>query len=132
MIMRCVKSRDTAPEKEVRKIIHQLGYRYRSNSVGIAGNPDILVPALKAAIYVHGCFWHRHKGCKEAAMPSTNISYWAGKFDKNVVRDKENTYRTKKRGWRVFIIWECETRKPDLARNKINRLLSKLAQDSSG
>jgi len=125
--MRSVKSKGTNPEKKVESIIHDLGYKYRRGRAKIVGSADIYIPDLKIAIFVHGCFWHRHADCKEASMPASNVDYWSNKFEKNTIRDKENVYRTKRRGWRPVIVWECETKKPVLLKRRLDMLFKKSA-----
>ena len=122
--MRMVKSKGTTPEKAVRKIINNLGIGCRLNQVGLPGRPDITLNKLKVAVFVNGCFWHRHKNCKEASMPETNIDYWTKKFYKNVIRDKENIYKIKKEGWKAIVVWECETKNEECLKNKLQTILS--------
>lgn len=123
-IMRRVKSKGTIPEKAVRKIINNLGIRCRLNQVGMPGKPDITLAKMKVAVFVNGCFWHRHKNCKEASMPETNIDYWTKKFHKNVIRDKENIYKIKEGGWKAIVVWECETKNEKCLENRLRTILS--------
>jgi len=108
--MRSVRGKDTTPEKVVRRLLHRLGFRFRLHRADLPGKPDIVLPKHRTVIFVHGCFWHRHRGCRHASMPATNQSYWREKFRKNQARDKKNRKRLEGDGWRVAIVWECETR----------------------
>lgn len=103
-----IKSKDTKPEMLVRSALHCAGYRFRLHVKELPGKPDIVLPKYKTVIFVHGCFWHRHKGCSDATMPSTNQDFWKEKFRQNVKRDKCEQAELKKRGWKVLVVWECE------------------------
>ena len=107
-IMRQVKGRDTSPEKIVRSLLHRMGYRFRLQRDDLPGKPDIVLPRFKTVVFVNGCFWHRHSGCKRATTPATNVDYWQTKFARNVARDARNQAELEKMGWRVLIVWECE------------------------
>ncbi len=107
-IMRQVRSKDTSSEKKVRSILHKLGFRYTLNNKKLPGSPDIVLPRYKTVIFVHGCFWHRHLGCKRASIPSSRQEYWLPKFERTVARDKSAKKQLHKMGWKVIIIWECE------------------------
>ena len=107
-IMRQVKGRDTSPEKIVRSLLHRMGYRFRLQRDDLPGKPDIVLPRFKTVVFVNGCFWHRHSGCKRATTPATNVDYWQTKFERNVTRDARNQAELEKMGWRVVIVWECE------------------------
>ena len=104
-----IKGKDTRPELVIRKWLWANGYRYRLFRRDLAGRPDITLARYKAAIFVHGCFWHRH-GCRLTATPKTRASFWHAKFEQNVERDKRNIEELLKDGWRVMIIWECSIR----------------------
>lgn len=106
--MRQVKGRDTSPEKIVRSLLHRMGYRFRLQRDDLPGKPDIVLPRFKTVVFVNGCFWHRHSGCKRATTPATNVDYWQTKFERNVARDARNQAELEKMGWRVVIVWECE------------------------
>lgn len=105
-----IRSRDTAPEKIVRKALTKLGWRYRLHSKKLLGKPDVVIPKIKTAIFINGCFWHQHKGCKRQTMPKANIKYWKPKLKRNVEKQKKDIMQLKKDGWKVNIIWECETK----------------------
>ena len=102
-----IHSKNTLPELTLRRLLHSLGYRYRLDVRELPGRPDIVLPKHRAAIFVHGCFWHRHKGCKIASTPKSNTSFWLEKFSRNVERDARVTRKLRRLGWRVFIVWEC-------------------------
>lgn len=124
-IMGSVKSKGTGPERAVRKALRGLGLKYKLNQGNLPGSPDILVPEIKVAIFVNGCFWHRHKKCKYASIPETNRSYWEQKFLRNTVRDKKNLYEIKKGGLKSLVIWECETKDESKLSRKIRSNLIK-------
>jgi DNA mismatch endonuclease (patch repair protein) len=112
-----VKGRDTRPEKTLRSLLHSMGYRFRLQRADLPGKPDIVLPKSKAAVFVHGCFWHRHPGCKRATTPTSNTEYWKPKFAQTVARDARNQGLLEAGGWRVLVIWECELK--DLAALRI-------------
>jgi DNA mismatch endonuclease (patch repair protein) len=103
-----------------------MGYRFRLHRKDLPGKPDIVLPKYKTVIEVRGCFWHRHQGCKQASTPKSNEAFWQEKFSRNVARDRRNTRLLKKLGWRVIIIWECETK----AENRLMKKLAKLENRS--
>ncbi|MFC1734719.1 very short patch repair endonuclease [Candidatus Hydrogenedentota bacterium] len=109
-IMRRVHSTNTRPEIRVRSFLHRLGYRFRIHRKDLPGNPDIVLPKYGVVIFVHGCFWHRHKNCRRATTPSSQQDYWLTKFDKTVERDKRTKKALKRLGWTVLVVWECETK----------------------
>lgn len=107
-MMSRVRSKDTGPEKRVRSLLHALGYRFRLHRRDLPGSPDIVLPARKVAIFVHGCFWHGH-GCKRAGrLPKTNADFWAKKLAANLARDARNRSALENLGWKVLVVWECE------------------------
>lgn len=108
LIMSAVKTKNTAPEIEARRILHALGLRFRIHRRDLPGTPDIVLPKYQTAIFVHGCFWHRHPNCKHATMPKTRQDFWARKFSANLDRDRRNQEMLQSNGWRVLIIWECD------------------------
>lgn len=109
-VMRAVKSANTAPEIKVRKAAHNLGARFRLGGRGLPGKPDLVFPARRIALFVHGCFWHGHDCARGARMPATNRDYWQAKIARNMSRDKTNLSALKKLGWKPAVVWECETR----------------------
>lgn len=105
-----IKAKDTKPEIAVRQALHALGYRFRLENPDIPGKPDIILPKYKTVIYVHGCFWHRHLGCKYAYTPKSKIYFWTKKFAANIKRDVVVSEKLKNSDWTQLIIWECQTR----------------------
>ncbi|WP_265587965.1 very short patch repair endonuclease [Sphingomicrobium arenosum] len=108
-LMARVRSRNTKPELRVRQALHALGYRFRLHRRDLPGTPDIVLPRYRTAIFVHGCFWHRHEGCRKTTMPKTRASYWRDKFAANVARDRRKQDALEHAGWRCVTVWECET-----------------------
>ena len=105
-----VAGKNTNPELMVRKAAHSLGYRYRLHRRDLPGSPDLVFPGKKKVIFVHGCFWHRHKACRKATTPRTRRDFWQAKFDANVARDARNVRKLKALGWGVLVLWECAIR----------------------
>ena len=120
-----IRGRDTRPEVKVRSILHRLGFRFRLHRNDLPGKPDIVLPGRGAVIFVHGCFWHRHKGCKETTTPKTRTAFWRKKFAGNVERDIKAQRRLRRMGWRVKVIWECQTRDEDKLANRLTRFLER-------
>ena len=106
-----IRGKDTAIEVRVRKYLFSKGFRYRKNVKRLPGKPDIVLPKYKTVIFVHGCFWHRHKGCKNATTPKTRTDFWNEKFCKNVENDQLHTRQLTEMGWNVLVLWECEIEK---------------------
>ncbi len=126
-IMSRVPSKDTKPEMIVRRVAHGLGFRYRLHRKDLPGRPDIVFPKRRAVVFVHGCFWHRHPGCKYASTPATRTEYWTAKFESNVARDARNEALLRELGWRVMVIWECETRDRETVAERISAFLGQRA-----
>jgi DNA mismatch endonuclease (patch repair protein) len=124
-VMRGNKRRDTRPELIVRKLLFSLGYRYRVTSRDLPGRPDVVFRGRKKAIFVHGCFWHQHRSrlCPFRSHPQTNLDYWKVKFQRNVARDKTVKAALHSRGWKIEIIWECETRNPEALKRRVVHFL---------
>ena len=118
-IMSRIRGRDTKPELIVRRIAHRLGYRFRLHRRDLPGSPDIVFPRHRAIIMVNGCLWHRHPGCKYATSPKTRVQYWENKFEGNVVRDRRNESALRDLGWRVLVVWECETKNQEAVAARI-------------
>jgi DNA mismatch endonuclease, patch repair protein len=121
--MRAVRSRDTVPEIRVRQIAHGLGYRFRLHRPELPGKPDIAFPGQRKAIFVHGCFWHQHKGCKRGSMPQSNVGFWRPKLALNVARDTKQLAALKESAWRVLVVWECETKDARRLAGRLKRFL---------
>lgn len=103
-----IKGKDTKIEVMVRQYLFHYGFRFRKNDKRYPGKPDVVLPKYKTAIFVHGCFWHRHEGCKLATTPKTRTEFWMEKFAKNVANDKKHSEQLQEMGWHVIVIWECE------------------------
>ncbi len=106
-IMASVKGKNTSPEMQVRRTLHQAGFRFRLHRKDLPGKPDIVLPRYRLAVFVHGCFWHWH-GCKRSRMPSSNIEYWTSKIERNAHRDEQHLHAIESLGWDHVVIWECE------------------------
>lgn len=113
LIMSRIGGKDTKPEVRVRRLLHALGYRFRIHRKDLPGTPDIVLPRWKAVIFVHGCYWHQHEGCKRATMPADNKAFWEKKLRGNKVRDARNIEQLEDAGYRCLVVWECETKNVD-------------------
>jgi DNA mismatch endonuclease, patch repair protein len=118
-----IRSKDTKPEKLVRSVLHRMGYRFRLHVKELPGNPDVVLPRYHTVIFVHGCFWHRHTGCKYAYQPKTRIEFWNRKFEQNVRADERASHELHERGWRVITLWECELPNADNVAQMLSTLL---------
>lgn len=107
-LMSKVRCRDTKPEWILRCGLHRIGFRYRLKNNHLPGKPDLVFPKFNAAVFVHGCFWHRHPDCKDTSMPKSNVDFWEKKFNENIERDKRNIKQLEELGWRILVVWECE------------------------
>lgn len=114
-MMRNIRGKDTRPELILRRALHQLGLRFRLHRKDLPGKPDIVMPKFQAAIFVHGCFWHRHENCRYATTPKTRPEFWLKKFEGNVARDRRNLLALREAGWRTAIVWECALKGQDRA-----------------
>jgi DNA mismatch endonuclease (patch repair protein) len=103
-----VKGRDTKPELLVRRLVYGMGYRYRLHAEALPGKPDLVFRQRKCAIFVHGCFWHRHRGCALCRLPKSRLNFWKPKLEGNRKRDLRNQRKLRRDGWRILVIWECE------------------------
>jgi DNA mismatch endonuclease (patch repair protein) len=121
--MRRIKSKGTKPELAVRMIVHRMGYRYRLHSRDLPGKPDLVFRARKKVIEVRGCFWHRHRGCREAHIPKSRANYWLPKLTHNEQRDKQNGRELHALGWRVLVVWECEVDAAKQLSTKLRKFL---------
>jgi DNA mismatch endonuclease (patch repair protein) len=126
-----IRSRDTKPEIAVRSLLHRMGYRFRLHSQLLPGRPDIVLPRYRTVIFVHGCYWHRHKGCRYAYTPKSRVDFWTGKFSENVERDQRREHELRALGWNVLIVWECETRNMEGIERRIIREFNGLEKDQS-
>jgi DNA mismatch endonuclease (patch repair protein) len=125
-LMGLVRSRDTSPERAVRKLATALGYRYRLHSKKLPGSPDLVFPSLKKVVFVHGCFWHRHNCRRGRSMPATRVDFWTEKFTRNVQRDMQVRRALRRDGWRSLVLWECRLTPRALERTaeRLKRFLS--------
>lgn len=123
--MALIRSRDTKPEMALRRQLHAMGYRYRLHVAALPGKPDLVFPARRSVIFVHGCFWHRHKNCRSCRLPKSKLDYWKPKLERNAQRDKDAVSRLRRSGWRVLVIWECETTDPERSAAKAARFLDR-------
>ena len=123
-LMRRVRGKDTTPELAVRRVAHALGYRFRLHRRDLPGTPDLVFPRLRRAIFVHGCFWHRHEGCARTTMPKTRAAYWREKFEQNIRRDRRNLAALGRLGWEVLVVWECQTLERAELAARISRFLN--------
>lgn len=112
-IMRSVKRKNTKPELIVRQLLHSLGLRFRLHRRDLPGSPDIVLPRFRSVIFVHGCFWHRHVNCRYASIPKTRQEYWLPKFSANVERDARKESQLRELGWKVVVVWGCETKEKE-------------------
>ena len=123
-----IKGKDTRPEMLVRRLIHRGGYRYRLHSRHLSGRPDLVFPSRRKVIFVHGCFWHRHRCRKGRSLPSTRKAFWRKKLEGNKIRDQSNRRALRRQGWDVLVVWECQTK--DLER-LVEKLVSFLGVNSN-
>jgi DNA mismatch endonuclease (patch repair protein) len=122
-MMAGIRGKDTKPEIVVRRLLYKMGYRFRLHRKDLPGTPDIVFPGRKALIFVLGCFWHQHAGCQFAAVPATRRPFWENKLAGNVSRDRRVVAALRRAGWRVAIIWECQTRRALVMENRLRRFL---------
>ncbi len=118
-----IRGTDTKPERIVRSLLHRSGYRFRLHRKDLPGRPDIVLPRYQAVILVHGCFWHRHKGCRFAYTPKSRREFWEKKFADNIARDRRNIRALRRLGWRCITVWECETKNEEKLRLRLVRFL---------
>ncbi|WP_420463387.1 very short patch repair endonuclease [Candidatus Palauibacter sp.] len=121
--MASIRAKNTRPEITVRRLLHSLGYRYRLHRRDLPGTPDICFPGRKKVIFVHGCFWHRHEGCRRTTTPKTRTSFWENKFTANMVRDRRNMSGLAEIGWEAIVVWECETADLEALASRLVRFL---------
>jgi len=122
-LMAMVKNKNTKPEILVRKALFGVGFRYRLQVKSLPGTPDIVLPKYRTVIFVNGCFWHAHLGCKRAKLPECNHAFWEEKIHCNVERDKKTNQELEKNGWKVITVWECETKDMIALTRKLNALI---------
>jgi DNA mismatch endonuclease (patch repair protein) len=122
-LMARVRQRHTEPEREVRRILRALRIPFKLHQKSLPGTPDIVVPGRNWAIFVHGCFWHRHRACVKTTTPKTRVAFWTDKFAKNVARDARKARALRKLGWHVMTVWECECRDMDKLKRRLQRTI---------
>ncbi len=122
-IMRAIRGKDTTPEVFVRQLVHSLGFRFRLHRRDLPGTPDLVFPSLRRVIFVHGCFWHRHSCRKGRSTPATRRAFWLRKLDGNKIRDVTTRGRLRRMGWKILIVWECQTNAPVRLCERIARFL---------
>lgn len=127
-MMSGIKGKNTKPELRLRQTLHASGFRFRLHRRDLPGTPDIVLPRHRVAIFVNGCFWHRHKGCRFATIPATRAEFWEEKFRKNVARDQRNLASLGGRGWRVAVVWECAL-SPKTISETADRMISWISTD---
>ena len=113
LVMARIKGKNTGPELRARKTAHAMGLRFRLHRTDLPGKPDLVFPSRRVALFVHGCFWHQHAGCRRASSPKSRTEYWDAKLRRNVERDARLVPMLEALGWRVAVIWECETHDPE-------------------
>lgn len=118
--MRQVRSTDTSPERAIRSLLHVMGFRFRLYPRNLPGKPDMVLPKYHIAVFVHGCFWHRHPGCPRASTPATNQDYWLPKFERTVKRDRRTQEELHTLGWNVVVVWECELKDTAMLKNRLS------------
>jgi len=121
-----IRGKNTRPEIAVRRYLHAHGFRFRLHRKDLPGKPDVVLPKYRTAIFVHGCYWHRHDGCKYATTPSSNREFWQRKFRENVERDRRDQARLADAGWNVLVIWECQ-----IDENHMDELERKIIADGA-
>lgn len=119
-----IRSANTAPEKLIRSLLFSAGYRFRLYAKDLPGRPDIIFRSRKKAIFVNGCFWHQHQGCRKATLPATNQAYWLPKLERNKCRDAEVILKLQKMGWGVLTIWECELKDSQILMRRLKDFLA--------
>jgi DNA mismatch endonuclease (patch repair protein) len=124
-VMRKIKNKNTKPELAVRSLSHRLGFRFRLHRNDLPGKPDMVFPKYQLCLFVHGCFWHQHPGCKYAYQPKSRPEFWSSKLRKNVLRDGKVQQELITRGWKIGVIWECETKNLDLLAQRLIAMLGR-------
>lgn len=127
-----IRSNDTTPELAVRSFLFRHGFRFRLHVKSLPGHPDIVLPKYKTVIEVRGCFWHRHPGCRQATMPSSNVEFWQKKFKRNVDRDKETEKQLNELGWNLIVIWECELKEDGFLKTLPDRIKEHKQEHDNG
>jgi DNA mismatch endonuclease, patch repair protein len=124
-LMSRVGAKNTAPELMVRRMVHAMGYRYRLHGKSLPGKPDLVFASRRKAIFVHGCFWHGHEGCRYARLPKSRVEFWADKQSANRSRDERDVAELERAGWNALTVWQCELKNPECVRRRIDEFLGK-------
>ena len=122
-----IKGKNTKPEETIRKYLFSQGFRYRKNDKRLPGSPDIVLPKYKTAIFVNGCFWHGHIGCKYFVWPQNNAEFWRKKIEGNILRDRKNEEQLRCNGWHVIVVWECQL-KPGSCQETLKKLIIEIKE----
>lgn len=122
--MSLIRGVDSGPEIKLRRLVYGMGYRYRLHDKGLPGKPDLVFKSRNAVIFMHGCFWHRHKGCSLARLPKSKLDFWKPKLEENRKRDIRNQRKLRSLGWRVLVVWECELSDMDKVSKKVRKFLN--------
>jgi DNA mismatch endonuclease, patch repair protein len=122
-LMARIRGRDTSPELALRRLLHGMGYRFRCHRADLPGTPDIVLPGRGTVLFLHGCFWHRHPGCRHATTPRTRPEFWRLKFERNLARDRRTRRALNRAGWSVGVVWECALRDEDRLARRLLRFL---------
>lgn len=122
--MASISGKDTKPEITVRSLLFKKGFRFRKNVKTLPGKPDIVLPKYKTVVFIHGCFWHGHKNCKKAVLPTTNLEFWLAKINANAIRDRKTVKKLRELQWKVMTVWECEVSN----KSKSDRAVEKLTK----
>lgn len=130
-MMSGIRSKDTRPELLLRHALHARGFRYRLHPKTVSGRPDLILPKHGAAVFVHGCFWHRHEGCRFASTPATRPEFWAAKFAANIRRDRRVLATLSEEGWRIATVWECALKKEANVRLAVEKLAGWIIEGGS-
>lgn len=125
-----IRGKDTKPELVVRSFLHRMGYRFRLHQRDLPGKPDIVLPKHNTLIFVHGCFWHRHKGCKYAYMPKSRVNFWKEKFAGTIERDRKHQKELKELGWEVHVIWECEIKIIEILEKRVTGIFRNILHNN--
>ena len=118
-----VRAKDTRPEMKLRSLIHGMGFRYRLHVSELPGKPDLVFPKYSAVVFMHGCFWHRHEGCKLARLPKSHLEFWRTKLEGNKERDRRNIELLRGMGWRILVVWECSLKDLDKVAQRVQGFL---------
>ncbi|MFG1481187.1 DNA mismatch endonuclease Vsr [Xanthobacter sp. V4C-4] len=124
-LMSRIRGKDTNPEMIVRRIAHRLGFRFRLHRKDLPGSPDLVFPGRKKVVFVHGCYWHRHPGCRLAYEPKSNVEFWTAKFAANVARDQNAIAKLHAQSWDTLVIWECEAKDSELVTSRLSAHLGR-------